>query len=439
MIPPDSYQIAIEAQLPRGGQFSGVHTQLSALVRALGQLSGPERYLIVCAAEHPDWLREFIGPNQRIVLAPAQTGRSLLHKVFGKAWPKVWAMGQGLWLQVTRRTGSLPPGWLWETDGFYEALGASLVHVFYQRYLRSSLPVVFNPHDLQHEHFPHFFGAAELAKRKYIYRAACQEATAVAAGSRYTHDDVVKYYQVPAEKIWTIPLAPATAAYGVVTDDDCRDVALKFGLPEAFMFYPAVTWPHKNHRRLLEAIVALREQGLRTNLVCSGAQWEPEWSNLLRFIAENQLEAQVRFVGFVSNLELRALYRLSRFVIAPSLFEQASGPMFEAWQEGVSVAASNVTSVPDQAGGAALLFDPTSVDAIMGAIRRLWLDDGLRQNLSEVGQKRLGDFSWERTAKAYRALYRHALQWPMTDEDRDLLGWDWMSGTSKTASPVQRS
>jgi len=108
------------------------------------------------------------------------------------------------------------------------------------------------------------------------------------------------------------------------------------------------------------------------------------------------------------------------------LFEQASGPMIEAWNEDVPVATSNVTSLPDQAGNAALLFDPFSVEAISDAIRRISTDAELRADLRERGRRRLQDFSWERTAKAYRALYRYVAHWPMTDEDRHLLGWDWM-------------
>lgn len=433
------YRVAIEAQLPSIGQFGGVQSQLSAFVRAIGQLDGPERYVIVCAADNPDWLASFTGPNQQIVVGPVQTGRQVLRRVFGKAWPKVWAIGQGLWLRAPKRTDSLPPGWLWETNGFFEDLGVSLVHVFYQRYLRTSLPVVFNPHDLQHEYFPEFFGAAELAKRRYIYRAACQEATAVVAASRFTHDDVMSCYQIPATKVWTIPFAPATAAYDMIADDDCCETAQKLRLPEAYMFYPAVTWPHKNHRRLFEAILQLREQGLKTNLICSGSQSEPTWSELNHFVTQNHLEDQIRFVGFVSNHELRVLYRLSRFVIAPSLFEQASGPMFEAWQEGVAITASSVTSVPEQACDAALLFDPLSVNAIAESIRRMWQNNRLREDLITKGRRRLTDFSWERTAKAYRALYRHILHWPLTEEDHHLLGWDWMAESCRTTPPVLKS
>jgi len=427
-LPNDHHQIAIDAQFQPGGWVGGVETHLIALVRALSQLDGPERYLLVCSPEHPDWLKDYTGPNQRIVVGPSFTIRRMVKVIFGKTWPKVWRVGQRVWLQAARRSGfqSVPPGWVSDYKGFFEGLGVALVHVFSQKYVRTKVPTVFNPHDLQHEHYPQFFTPMELARRKYVYPTACRSAAAVVAASRYTRDDVINQYQISPEKVWVIPFGPATAAYTPVTVDDSRKAVQKYGLAQPFMFYPAQTWEHKNHLRLLEAIVRLRGQGMRVHLICTGAQAEPTWSRIRHFIAENQLEDQVWFLGYVPSQDLRALYRLCQFVIVPSLFEQASGPMLEAWQEDVPVTTSNVTSLPDQAGDAVLLFDPMSVEAIAEAIRRMSTDEGLHEALRQRGRGRLGDFSWERTAKAYRALYRHVAGWPMTDEDRYLLGWDWM-------------
>ena len=129
--------------------------------------------------------------------------------------------------------------------------------------------------------------------------------------------------------------------------------------------------------------------------------------------------------------ELRAIYKLSKFVIVPSLFEAASAPVFEAWYEGVPVACSTVTSLPEQAGDAALLFDPYSVDAIANTVRRMATDERLRRELTHKGRRRLMDFSWERTAKAYRAVYRLAAKRPLTEEDRWLLSSDWMQNPKR--------
>jgi glycosyltransferase involved in cell wall biosynthesis len=171
----------------------------------------------------------------------------------------------------------------------------------------------------------------------------------------------------------------------------------------------------------------LRDQrGLRIDLVCTGTLLEPQWSKLRTRIEELRLGSQVSALGFVDEGDLRAIYRLAEFLILPTLFESDSSPIYEAWFEGVPVACSNVTSLPDQVLDAALLFDPGKVEDIASALERIGSDQELRSELRTKGTRRLADFSWERTAKAYRALYRQAGHRPLTEEDKLLLSWDWM-------------
>ncbi len=405
-----------------------------ALIKALGQLEGPEQYQIVCHPDYPDWLEGQIGYNQEIIVGPSKKTYRFAKGLFGKTWPKFWAIAQRLWLKTSGRieSGKVPPGWTWDSNGFYENLGVSLIHVFHQAFISTRLPMIFNPHDLQHEHFPQFLSPETLARRKYVYYNACHKAVAVVAGSKYTRDDVINRYLINPNKVWTIPLGPATEGFESPDNEFCEEVIKKYGLShQSFMLYPAVTWEHKNHIRLIKAIIQLRESGFRANLVCTGSTKEPVWSEIQSLISSHHLEDQVSFLGYVPINELRALYHHCQFVIAPSLFEQASGPMFEAWLEDVPIAASNVTSLPDQAGAAALLFDPFSINAIAAAIKKMSSDKSLQDALRSRGRQRLLNFSWDRTSKAYRALYRHVLKQPMTEEDKFLLGWDWLSDPNR--------
>ena len=99
-------------------------------------------------------------------------------------------------------------------------------------------------------------------------------------------------------------------------------------------------------------------------------------------------------------------------MIFPTLLEAISLPIFEAWLAGLPVACSNVTALPEQVRDAALIFDPTSVEAIAGAVARMATDADLRRDLQRRGHERIKDFTWERTAKAYRAVYRRAAGFP---------------------------
>jgi glycosyltransferase involved in cell wall biosynthesis len=109
-------------------------------------------------------------------------------------------------------------------------------------------------------------------------------------------------------------------------------------------------------------------------------------------------------------------------VALPSLFEANSLPVFEAWLAGTPVTCSNTTGLPEQVGDAALLFDPHDPAAIADALAAIVTDSELRRTLRDRGRGRSQKFSWEKTARAYRALYRKVAGRNSTEEDRTLLG-----------------
>jgi glycosyltransferase involved in cell wall biosynthesis len=135
-----------------------------------------------------------------------------------------------------------------------------------------------------------------------------------------------------------------------------------------------------------------------------------------------QLDKQVTFLGYVDPGHLRALYRLADFLIFPSLFEGGGFPLLEAFQEGVPVACSTATSLPEYGGDAVLLFDPQSLEAMADAIRTMLCDAELRDSLRARGSARAQLFTWEQTARTYRALYRKIAGRELGSEDADLLG-----------------
>jgi glycosyltransferase involved in cell wall biosynthesis len=160
------------------------------------------------------------------------------------------------------------------------------------------------------------------------------------------------------------------------------------------------------------------------HLICTGNKTN-FWPRIEEVLQALRLQDQVKFLGIIPVEHLRAVYRLAEFVVVPTLFEAASGPLFEAWQEMTPVACSRVTTLPEQASDAALLFDPLSVEAIADATARLASNVALREDLKQRGARRLRDFSWERTAKAYRAVYRRAARRTLNEEDAELLNWNW--------------
>jgi len=420
----DGITVAINAQLSTGAGRGGIETFLAALIRALGELDGPEKYLLITSPKDPAWPEDILGRNQEIVVARERV----------KSEMKLTKLDRLMRLFLNRIIrNELTKRISWPqvpiSNGFYEELGCNVIHFPYQNYVLCSIPTVYNPHDLQHLHFPSNFDTRTLAWRDVVYRAGCRLSHTVVTASDWIKQDVIKHFALNSDKVCVIPWAPPTATYQV--RGTVQSIREKYDLPLVFAFYPAMIWPHKNHVRLLKALAVLRDnRGVKLSLVLTG-DLKQRGDVIQDTVDELNLREQVKFVGLLPNEELIHFYRTAQFVIVPTLFEAASGPVFEAWQENVPVACANVTSLPEQVGKAALLFDPYSEESIAEALRIMATEPERREALSALGRKRLKDFSWERTAKAYRAVYRRAARVELSMEDKQLVGWDWMKSSGK--------
>ncbi len=413
-------KIAIDARITPG-KSGGVGQALVSLVEGLGSLTdGEEVYdVVVRSAEQAEWWRPYMAANQRVVVMPSERQKKSLsvrlrakvsNLVIGKPEPR-----RSVWPEVP------------VSNGFYESLGAHVIHFMNQMaFTVCALPTIYNPHDLQHLHLPEFFRPSEIAKRETLYQAGCHFARTVVVGAQWIKDDVVTKYQLDETKVQVIPEHPRMQHARPVANEKLRSVLHKHELNQPFVIYPAVTWEHKNHLRLLEALALLRDrEGLRIKLVCTGATFS-FWPQIEARVAQLNLGSQVKFLGYVSDEDLSALYQLAQFMIMPTLFEASSLPIFEAWAAGTPVGCSTVTALPDQVLDAALLFDPYDVESIAEALTQLNRSAELRSRLRELGYRRLADFDATRTAKTYRAVYRRAARRSLGDEERRLLSWDWM-------------
>ncbi len=421
-------RIAINAQIKSGSGTGGIETVLRVLT-ALNRLDGNEEYVFIGHWSDSDWLESLLGERQTLIrakrpaVAPPNRAERL-KRALGALRPIVRA-AKNLIAPASKANFSVPVS-VPVSQGFYENLNCAVIHFPYQDFVSSRVPSVYNPHDLQHLHFPQFFAHEEIERREIIYPAACRAAETVVVASQFVKQDVAQKYLVEPHKIQVIPWSPPAVEANGFTETDARRLLERYDCPpRPFVLYPAMTWEHKNHLRLLEAVALLRErENLKINVVCTGHK-NAFYPEIERRLHELKLESQVKFTGVVEYRELGIFYGLAQFVIVPTLFEAASAPVFEAWQHRVAVACANVTSLPEQTSGAAFLFDPLSVEAIADALKTLASDENLRADLRRRGVERLKDFNEERTLKAYRAVYRKTAGISLNDEDRYLLAWDW--------------
>jgi glycosyltransferase involved in cell wall biosynthesis len=210
--------------------------------------------------------------------------------------------------------------------------------------------------------------------------------------------------RVQPSKLCTIPL---TVLHEMQPPDAAHTRAFLEGLgitPGRYLLYPANFWPHKNHARLLEALAMLPDS--RLQLVCPG---EPDerLEGLCALASRLGVADRVRFPGYLPAAQLASLFQACRALIFPSLFEGFGLPVLEAMAFDKPVLCSNVTSLPEVVGEAAVLFDPTDPSAIGSAICRLESDPSLSPRLVELGRERLRVFgSPRRMAKQYLTIFR---------------------------------
>jgi glycosyltransferase involved in cell wall biosynthesis len=407
-------RVCVDARMDPA-QVGGVAGVLLGLARGLSQLrDGDERYFFLVRAEGAPWLEPYADPDTFLRASPASRARSA-RSIVGRlpaarpAWETTMGFRPLRWTPIPK------------SDGTLEAASVDLVHFVAQRAFITDVPSIFHPHDLQHAHLPEFFTRFQRRSRELEYGTFCRRAEMVAVTSEWVRGDVIRHFGLPAEKVVVVPWAPPTLAYEAPDEATLVEVSKRLELPSRFLFYPAYAWPHKNHLALFRALARLRdEDGISVSLVCTGGD-SAYASELLRQRRGLGLDEQVRWLGFVSPADLRALFELSDGVVVPTLFEAASGPVWEAFVAGAPVACSNVTSLPAQAGDAAIVFDPRDETALAAAVRRLWLDDSVRRDLALRGRERVREFTWERTAKQFRAHYRRIAGRELDAVDRALL------------------
>jgi glycosyltransferase involved in cell wall biosynthesis len=297
-----------------------------------------------------------------------------------------------------------------------------VVHFPIQAAFVTDVPSIYHPHDLQHLHFSQFFSAEEYQLRENLYRGFSAQARYVAVTSSWVRDDLIRQYHLDPSKVVVVSWPSILTAYRSPSAEELSAIQSRFALPDRFLLYPAQTWSHKNHLRLLEAIARVRdERNVTVTLVCCGHLTDFYHSRIVPMIRELRLEQQVRFLGFVSSDVLRGLYALCHGVIVPTTFEAASGPVSEAMSLGLPIACSNVTALPAQVGDGALLFGPEDVEGIMNAAMSLWTDEALCADLGRRARAIAEQLSWPITARTFRALYRTLAGRPLTEEDRMLL------------------
>jgi glycosyltransferase involved in cell wall biosynthesis len=249
------------------------------------------------------------------------------------------------------------------------------------------------------------FGVLALGMRVVVGQAARRSHRLIAV-SESTARDLEQRLRVPRGRIDVIPngVIPPPATPPGAADEARRRYRLD---GRRVVLAASAKRPHKNLARLLDAVAAMPAER-RPLLLLPGYPTDHE-RELRERAAALGVDADTRFLGWLDDDELEALYAVADAFVMPSLYEGFGLPVLEAMARGVPVAASDRSSLPEVAGHAALLFDPEDVRQIEAALTQLLEDPAMAERLRAAGRARAAEFSWRRTAEATVQSYVRAV------------------------------
>jgi glycosyltransferase involved in cell wall biosynthesis len=262
-------------------------------------------------------------------------------------------------------------------------------------------------HDCIHLMFPQYLPnrfALTYARRSIAL--AARRATRVMTVSETSKRDIMRFFGTPSEKIDVIHNAYDERFGTEPSEEEISRVRERYQLEGDFILYAGNVRPHKNLERVIEAFHIVRSQGLdHVKLVMIGDDIS-KYAALRRAVHRHQLHKYVRFLGYVPEVTLAAMYRLAGVFVFPSLYEGFGLPPLEAMASGTPVVTSNVSSLPEVTGDAAVLVDPYDPSAIADGIARVLSDGEFSASLRSRGLARARQFSWETSVRRVLEIYQ---------------------------------
>ena len=240
-------------------------------------------------------------------------------------------------------------------------------------------------------------------------------AARIFAVSNFTKLEMEKLFNIPPGRIEVVYNAiDERLLHGHANPADRQLIVERYQVTYPFLLYAGRISPHKNVVRMIEAFSALKTElekdqlfpDLKLIIIGDDVSGNPD---LRRTVIRSGVQNDVRFLGFVPIEVLRTFYDAAKIFVFPSLYEGFGLPPLEAMAHGTPVVTSNVTSLPEVVGNAAVLVHPENVFEIMRALHRVLLDQPLREKMKERSYRQAAKFSWEKSVRRIMDVYQEVL------------------------------
>lgn len=258
----------------------------------------------------------------------------------------------------------------------------------------AQMPTIVSVMDLSYLHFPQTFRKNDLYQLTKWTKYSVEKSKKVITISNSSKDDIIKHYKVPAEKVEVVHLGLKP----ISMEQHSKQLS-DFGITKKFVLFVGTLQPRKNISKLVESF-SLLPQSIKDNyqLVIVGKKgWLYE--DILSSPEKYHIQDKVVFLDYVSDRQLPMFYKNAEVFVLPSLYEGFGLPILEAMRYGCPVVTSNVSSLPEAGGDAALYFDPESAQDIMEHIQKVLTNSELRNKMIEKGTSHYKKFTWEKAAQ----------------------------------------
>lgn len=369
-----------------GSDTGGVFSYTIAVVKILSRNKDVEEILLIHSPEQKPLLDDLLIGIPKVILVVTKIKSRFLTK---HLWNISMALltfknvSEEIPLIVKKISNLLNP-----FNYFINKIKCDIVHVPFQfsPFYKANKPIVITLHDLQEYHFPEFFSPQTRIDRAIRFKMAI-DYTNIIVSFNHVKNDILKYFQVKEPD--KVAVCSILGSDWVVTKDSDNFQILqeKYLIPDNFILYPAQPWKHKNHISLIKALNILKSEGKNIHLICTG-ELNNNFQSLQDEIDKLGMKENVTFLGLVQSSELVCLYKNTKLVVIPTLYEAGSGPLFEAMCHHVPVICSNVTSLPETIGSSEFVFDPLNIINMAHLIDKAYFDDDFRnKNISQTAHQ----------------------------------------------------
>jgi glycosyltransferase involved in cell wall biosynthesis len=265
--------------------------------------------------------------------------------------------------------------------------------------------VVITVHDLAYKKFPKYFNQSVLKWDKYIEQNV-HKADAIVVQSQQTRNDLIEIFKVRPDIIKIINLPVNAVFHSNPNDSTKNEIKKKYNLLSPFALFVGTLEPRKNIPTLIRAFEQLHKSGASDLILVVVGKSGWLYDEIINSINNSVVKNKILYLNYLPEKDLAIIYRLATFFVYPSFYEGYGVPVLEAMASGTPVITSNNSSLKEIAEGAAMLVDPTDVEALAEAMANLSDNQSLREELSKKGLERIKLFNHKTAADKVLNIYK---------------------------------